>query len=38
MKLFAEIFGFLGGLVAKTSSTACWFSMLDEEETPESLL
>ncbi len=38
MKLFASLFSYLGEFIAKTTSGACWFSMLDEEETPESLL
>ena len=38
MKLFATLTGFLGELVAKTTSGACWLSYFDEEEMPESLL
>lgn len=38
MKLFASLFGFIGEFVAKTTSGACWWTMWDEEETPESLL
>ncbi len=38
MRLLAELAGFLGEFVAKTTSGACWFSLFDEEETPESLL
>jgi len=38
MKLFASITGFLGKFIANTTSGACWWSFLDEEEMPESLL
>jgi len=38
MKLFASLTGFLGKLMAKTSSTACFWSAFDEEEMPKSLL
>ena len=38
MKLFANITGFLGQLIARTSSSACLWSLWDEEETPKSLL
>ena len=38
MKLFANLFSFLGQLVANTSSSACIWSLCDEEEMPESLL
>lgn len=38
MKLFASIFGFLGEFIANTTSGACYWTMLDEEECPRSLL
>lgn len=38
MKLFASIFGIIGEFVAKTTAGACWWGLLDEETTPESLL
>ena len=38
MKLLANLTGFLGNMIARTSSSACIFSLLDEEEMPESLL
>ncbi len=38
MKLFANLLGMLGGLIGKTTSGACFFSFLDEEEMPESLI
>lgn len=38
MKLFANLLGMLGGLIGKTTSGACIWSMLDEEEMPESLI
>ena len=38
MKLFASLTSFLGGLIAKTSSSACLWSFWDEEKMPESLL
>lgn len=38
MKLFANIFGFIGEFIAKSTSTACWWTLLDEEETPDGLL
>lgn len=38
MKLLANLTGLLGNLFAKSSSSACVFSYLDEEVMPESLL
>ena len=38
MKLFATLTGFLGNLIARTTSSACWWGAFDEEEMPESLL
>lgn len=38
MKLFANLLGMLGGIISKTTSGACFFSFLDEEEMPESLI
>lgn len=38
MKLFANLFSFLGELIGKTTSGVCAWSMLDEEEMPESLI
>lgn len=38
MKLFATLTGFLGNLIARTTSGACWWTAFDEEECPESLL
>ena len=38
MKLFANLTGFLGDIVARTTSGACWWTFLDEEEMPKSLL
>ena len=38
MELFANILGYIGEFVAKTTSGACWFTYLDEESMPEELL
>lgn len=38
MKLFASFSSFLGELIARTTSGACLWTSLDEEEMPESLL
>ncbi len=38
MKLFATITGFIGEIVARGTSGACFWGYLDEEECPESLL
>lgn len=38
MKLFANLTGILGAFFAKTTSSACWGSFVDEEKMPESLL
>ena len=38
MKLFANLFSILGELIGRTSSGACVWSFLDEEEMPESLI
>ena len=38
MKLLANLTGFLGNMIARTSSSACIFGFLDEEKMPESLL
>lgn len=38
MRLFTNIFALIGEFVAKTTAGACWIGMLEEEETPESLL
>lgn len=38
MKFLASLTGFIGNLVAKGTSGACFFSYYDEEEMPESLL
>ncbi len=38
MKLLANLTGFIGNLVARGTSGACWWSFFDEEEMPESLL
>ena len=38
MKLFANLLGMLGGLIGKTTSGVCIWSLFDEEEMPESLI
>lgn len=38
MRLLASLTGFLGNLVARGTSGACFWGYFDEEEMPESLL
>ena len=38
MKFLANMFSFLGEFIANTTSGACWWTLMDEEETPEELL
>lgn len=38
MKFLASLTGFIGNLVARGTSGACFFGYFDEEEMPESLL
>lgn len=38
MKFLASLTGFIGNLVARGTSEACFWSFFDEEKMPESLL
>ena len=38
MKLDEILLGMLGGLIGKTTSGVCIWSLFDEEEMPESLI
>ncbi len=38
MKFFTNMFSFLGEFIAKTTSSACWWTLVDEDDMPEELL